>query len=549
MFRVKPSWIEQSRAALRLSVLNTRTHRQRLARRGRDLRFLMTASVIACVSSLCLVTPALAQDPNAILSTIPGGTPPINAAGFAIGTLCPPLAMGRSARGSGAFTGAQNDLIDRCTEMVVNGGQQSTLNPLLQVSSFTVPTEGTSQVEAARVQIANIIGLRLPALRAGATGISVEGLAFNINGKTLPGTMLASLLPGNDSRDVTNAYAPTIFPKFEASTSLKTSPRTMLANLLAQAKSDGTGSSGSPSRFDKLGAFANGTFTWGDKDQTSREAGFDFDTLGMTAGVDYRFTDQFIFGTAFGFASTDADLDLSGGNIDTKQYSGSIYGTYYFERLYVDGIMTIGWNTFDSKRNIVYSIPPRIQQGVLIPGATTQVNQTAKADTDGPSYSLGFGGGYEFRSGGFTFGPYGRLNYFKLDIDGYGESIDNTNDGFGLALEFRGQTLESLTTALGGQATYALSTQVAVFVPQLLFEWVHEFLNNRRLIAANYVNDPMKVPLNYRPDGPDRNFFNLGLGMSAVFRRGTSAFIYYQTALAFEDITKNDIVVGVRLAF
>jgi len=140
-----------------------------------------------------------------------------------------------------------------------------------------------------------------------------------------------------------------------------------------------------------------------------------------------------------------------------------INGTYYFDRFYVDGIVTIGWNTFDSKRNIFYTIPG-------ISGGTTTVNQTANGDTDGANYSLGIGGGYEFRSGGFTFLPYARLNYFKLNINEFGESIDNTSDGFGLTLEFRDQTVESLTSALGGQAINAISTQVAVVVPQLLFE-------------------------------------------------------------------------------
>jgi outer membrane lipase/esterase len=98
---------------------------------------------------------------------------------------------------------------------------------------------------------------------------------------------------------------------------------------LAQREGQGTRSGDDQSPFGKLGVFANGTFTLGDKDRTSREAGFDFHTLGMTAGVDYRFKDNFILGAAFSFASTDADLDGSGGSMDAKQYSGSIYGTYY----------------------------------------------------------------------------------------------------------------------------------------------------------------------------------------------------------------------------
>ena len=199
-------------------------------------------------------------------------------------------------------------------------------------------------------------------------GISIRGLSFNLNGKTLPGTMLASLLPDNEGHEGTNADAPTIFPKFETSTSPKTTPGMALADLLAQSKNDGMGSSGKSSVFDKLGVFANGNFSLGDRDRTDREAGFDFHTLGTTAGVDYRFTNNFILGGAFGYAFTDADLDTSGGSLDTNQYSGSLYSTYYFERFYVDGIVTIGWNTFDSRRNIIYSIPATTSQGIPIPG-------------------------------------------------------------------------------------------------------------------------------------------------------------------------------------
>jgi uncharacterized protein with beta-barrel porin domain len=136
-----------------------------------------------------------------------------------------------------------------------------------------------------------------------------------------------------------------------------------------------------------------------------------------------------------------------------------------------------------------------------------------------------------------------------LGINGYGETINSDSPGFGWALAFNDQTVESLTTALGGQVIYALSTNFAVLVPQLLFEWVHEFLDDGRLIAGHYVNDPTQQPLNIRTDGLGENYFNLGVGLSAVFPRGMSAFVYYQTALALEHITKNDIVLGVRLAF
>jgi uncharacterized protein YhjY with autotransporter beta-barrel domain len=535
MYREEPSRFAHGRLGWRSDTPDSRLLQWMHQRSASELLFVARSSALGFVLSLCVVTLVEAQ--LDVLRTLPGLTPPQQANANAIATLCPKLPPPQQAQ-----TPSQADLKNRCNEMVSQASRPETRDALLETSAVKIPATGTTQVEGARVQIANIggslaaIGGRLAALRGGATGISLEGLSFNVDGKMLPGTMLASLLPESGDSSLTNAHEPTIFPKFETSAGGKISQGALLADLLAQRERQGTRSDDDQSPFGKLGVFANGTFTLGDKDGTSRETGFDFHTLGMTAGVDYRLTDSFILGAAFGFAATDADLDGSGGNIDAKQYSGSIYGTYYFERFYIDGIATIGHNTFDSERNIVYSI-------------TVPVSQTAKGDTDGTHYTLGIDGGYEFRSGGLTYGPYVRLNYYKIGINGFAEHIDNSNPGFGLALEFRDQTVESLRTALGGQASYPLSTQVGVFVPQLMFEWVHEYLNNDRTIISNYVNDPNKELIVFSTDEPDRNFFHLGVGLSAMFRGGKSAFIYYQTALAFENITRHDIVLGVRFAF
>jgi uncharacterized protein YhjY with autotransporter beta-barrel domain len=552
----KPSRFAPRRPAWRSDSADSLLLQQVPQKRASNVQFFVISSAIMFGLSLCIATAVKAQmGPS--LTTIPGLTPPEQATADAIVTLCPPLA---NAQGRGELAGAQDDLTSRCRNLVNNGRSQGNLpqtrDALRDISPDKIPTQGTTQVEAARVQIANI-GTRLAALRAGATGISLQGLAFNLNGKSLPGTMLASLLPDGASRDVGRADEASIFSKFGTSIPGNTSQGT-LGRLLAQRQSSGTAAVGQASAFDRLGIFVNGTLTLGDKDGTSRETGFDFDTLGVTAGVDYRFTDRFVLGGAFGFAATDADINSAGGSLDADQYSGSIFATYYFEKLSIDGIASFGWTSLDTIRNINYSFPcvnaqgqpaPCIGSGGSSAGMVETVNQAAKGDTDGTHFSLGAGAGYDFRHGGFTFGPFGRANYFRFDVDGYKERIDNPNPGVGLPLEFDGQDLESLQTALGVQASYAISTTVGVFMPQVLFEWIHEFLDNRRTIAARYVFDPNRVPLSIATDNPDRNFFNLGFGLSGVFRRGMSTFIYYQTALGLEEITKHDIIVGVRLAF
>jgi hypothetical protein len=53
------------------------------------------------------------------------------------------------------------------------------------------------------------------------------------------------------------------------------------------------------------------------------------------------------------------------------------------------------------------------------------------------------------------------------------------------------------------------------------------------------------VPTN----NPDRNYFNLGAGLSATFTRGVSAFVYWETVLGRQNFTANSFTGGIRFEF
>jgi outer membrane lipase/esterase len=470
-------------------------------------------------------------------SDIPNLTPPQFAVGRAIEDLCPTL--------SPNATGSTGDLQIRCTEVIGNalsGNQGAVPNWLLQMTTKEVSSQGTNSVETSTIQFSNI-ATRITALRRGATGVSLLGIALYDLEKAPSSPAVASLWPAQDGATVGDASALNTFPRFDTGFSGSSSQP-----MLAQGLSAGAGSSVGPNPFGRLGIFVNGTFGFGDKDTTSREAGFDFDTYGVTGGVDYRFTDNFVLGLALGYTNTDSDFASARGKMDADAYTFSAFGTYYVGRFYFDGIFSYGWDDYDSTRNIVYSIPSTDRFGNLVPGTTT-VNQTASSEIDGTQYSFGLSTGYDFAVRGFTVGPYGRLSYLKANIEAFQERIDNTDPGFGLALAINEQDVESLTWALGGQASYAISTGFGVLVPQLRFEWEHEFLDNQRTITARFVTDPLRTPLRLETDKPDRDYFNFGAGLSAVFQRGVSAFVYYETVLALRDVTAHQVAAGFRLAF
>jgi outer membrane lipase/esterase len=500
MLSIDRSWLEHRAVACRPRLFGNKTLQEcSQKRKSYPLFGLLVAILMVAFSGGFTSVQAQQQ----IITLIPGLTPPQFATGRAVETLCPPLA---TAPAGTPFTPAQNDLISRCSEMVVNApsNPEAVRSALLPMAPEEVPAQGTTSVEFSRVQQANIAA-RLAALRGIASGRGFRGMALNGNGDTFA-EALASLSPSSASIAAAGGNSPRMFPR--------------------------------------LGVFLNGSLTLGDKDATSREAGFDFDAAGVTAGLDYRLTDTFILGGAFSYNATEADLDGSGGNVDVDRYMGSIYGLYYIgERFYLDGIASVGHNAYDMRRNIIYQIPG------LVPGTPTLVNQTAESDTDGLEYSFGLGAGYDMHIRGFTFGPFARVHYAKTEIDAYQESIDNTNPGFGLSLAFEDQDVDSFTTAFGAQVSYAISTSWGVVLPQLRLEWEHEFLNDSRTIQVRFVNDPARTPFGLTTEGPDRDFFNVGAGLSAVFARGKSAFLYYETVLGLKDITAHNIVAGIRLTF
>ena len=285
----------------------------------------------------------------------------------------------------------------------------------------------------------------------------------------------------------------------------------------------------------RLGLFLNGNGSFGEKDSTSREVGFDFDQWGLLAGADYRVTDNVVLGVAFNYSKTSADFHGALGDTDTRSYGGLLYGTYYRGAFYADAHTGFNWNKFDVTRRIVYE---------SLSAAASSVDRTAKGDTEGPQYTAGLGAGYDFRAGPVTITPYGRVEYIHLDIDGYTE-----RGAEGLNLTVRKQDVDSFQSALGATLAYSFSLPFGVLVPQIHGEWRHEFLNNDRAITAKYAADPFNTFFAIPTDRPDRDFFAVGAGLSLVLAPRVSAFFNYETILGLRDVTHHDFWAGVRVEF
>ncbi len=295
------------------------------------------------------------------------------------------------------------------------------------------------------------------------------------------------------------------------------------------------GSAGTGDAWGEWGIFLNATYGTGDRNRTARTDAFDFDSYNIVAGADYRFTDNLVIGAALSYQDINTDFDkkatVNGGGVDADGWGGFVYGTYYADNFYIDGLAGYATSDYELSRKVFF---------------TAAIDETAKADTDSDDFTLSAGAGYDFNQGALSYGPYARLTYLKVDVDSYDEKGADLS---GLNLSVDSQDWKSLTSVLGGQLSYAISRGFGVLVPQGRLAWVHEFENDSEAFEATFIADPRQNVLRASTDDPDRDYFELGLGISAVLQGGAQLFFNYETILGFSDLTDHAFTLGGRLEF
>ena len=433
------------------------------------------------------------------------------AGGLALALLAAPAAaqlndtqvsMGAAIRDDCPESGNKPAFQSRCNSVVgasVDMMAAAVLASLQEVSPEQINSQGTQTTRTDSGEVASVgagIANRLGLLRAG----SIARFQIELNGNEVYANELSELGPGGVTRGAAGADA------------------------------------GTPGR---LGVYLHGSYQFGTVDSTFDAVGFDYDNGGITAGADYRVLDDLILGGAFTWWHTDSQFNGDGGETTSNLYNGSIYGSYYpIWGLYLTALASSGGLDYETERRIQYTITPSMSQ------SGDKVNATATGSPSAKQWSVHGGLGYDFDLGPATLGSYAQVNYRRLSIDGYSES-----GGSGWAMRFEDQRIGSLTTALGGQISYSISTPVGVITPQLRSAWWHEFEDNSRRVRARFLGAGSPEPFVVFTSSPDRNFGNVGASVSMTLPRGIAAFVDYDALVAYDDISSNRFTFGVRAAF
>lgn len=441
------------------------------------------------------------------LANLPDATPLQQRVGAAVAAVCGQFIAANAASPASAVGrddgSAQGDLFGRCGDMVHNANALLGSGPttfslgltadrlkgaLNEIAHDETAAQGTNSTQNTEIQSENLTG-RLASLRGGAKGISIAALRLR-----------------------------------DSSGQLLAADENWLNSRLA------AGEGGGDEPLSRLGLFVTGDYSFGGDDGSREEAGYDFNGYGITAGADYKLSENLIAGAAFGYTNTNNDYDNNGGELNQDSYSLSLYASVYSGPLYFDGVVSYAFSNIDTDRVIAYG------------GAVRPVNRIARSGTDGDEFSISGGMGYEFSKGAWSFSPFARAAYSDTDIDSYKET-----GALGLNLAVGDQNIKSFETTLGGDVSYSHSTNFGVVIPTLRLEWAHEFDNDSRRIGAQYVNDPRNNRFFVRTDSPDRNFYILGGGLSAILAGGKTVFAEAESVIGKKDYERYVFRIGGRL--
>lgn len=415
----------------------------------------------------------------------------------ALDTLCPRLAANEAQ-----LTVLQQALLQRCQELI-NASEADEDTDVAAALRALAPEESAAQrslsARVANQQLQNIAA-RLAALRQGTTGVSMAGLALQLGETSLPASVFADNLA---------------------------------QTLRGAAAGDAIGDDGSNLwASENWGFFLSGRLGDGSKARTENESGFDFTTDGLTGGIDYRHSPQWVFGGALGFARTDAEVEDNGGSLESDGYSLSAYTTYYWSELgFVDAVLSYGSNDFGSTRNISYRAD----------GVSTQ--RTGQSDTSGNQLAWSIAAGYEVAAvRAFDAEFFARLDYVDTHVDSYTE-----NGAAELALSIGEQEFNSLVLSFGTQIAKAFALSWGVLVPQATLAWEYD-TSDAYAISARFLHDPNNTEFSFDTDTPDRSALRAGAGMSAVLRAGTTLFVAWDGILGRDDYDEQEWSAGVRVA-
>lgn len=260
-----------------------------------------------------------------------------------------------------------------------------------------------------------------------------------------------------------------------------------------------------PSRF---GVWTAGQIEIGDTSERSSNSALSFTTSGVSAGLDYRFSERFIAGIGIGYGKDRTEIGNNGTRSDGESWSIGTYGSLRpAENTYLEAVLGYGALSFNSKRYL------------------TGADGFAYGSRDGQQVFGSLKAGYEVKRDALYFSPYAGLDASWTKLGSFDENNGGTRN-----LHYGEQTVNSLVTVIGFEADYTYLFRGYRLAPNLKAEWRYD-LSGESDVSLNYLDWAGGPSFLLANDPVIGNAVRLGAGLDMVLDQGLNLGFGYTTSL------------------
>ncbi|MFZ5635352.1 MAG: putative Ig domain-containing protein [Pseudomonadota bacterium] len=278
-----------------------------------------------------------------------------------------------------------------------------------------------------------------------------------------------------------------------------------LANSANGANASGDG--GNP-----FGVWASGMIRSGNHDGRNGSANVDFETDGVSFGLDYRASDAFTIGGGFGYGRDDSDIGENGSRSEGNAFTTALYASYSpGELFFFDALLGYQKLDFDLRRYVTAN------------GAF--VNGSRKGTQWFGSVAIGA----DIQSGAWQFTPYVRGDVMRAELDRYTETGDPI-----FALAFDSMDVDTDTGSAGLRIDYRREVSWGMLTPQFRVEYQHDFRANGAQ-TMRYADLPTGLIYRTGLSEFDRTRLILGAGLRFDFDSGWGLKLDYRGLIGSDD--------------
>jgi outer membrane lipase/esterase len=268
----------------------------------------------------------------------------------------------------------------------------------------------------------------------------------------------------------------------------------------------------------KFDAYA--VYDYGNYDRSGDFGGGSSGDNTIVVGGDMKVSEQMLAGISFGYTQDKSKLGGSGGGFTLNDAMLTLYLGYGSGPWYIGGTLGGGGLDYSNVRR-TFSIG--------------QQSRTESGSTNGTQVVGRVLGGYWFNtSKEFIHGPYARLTYQSIKVDGYGESGTSSS-----AMSFGDQKQDTFSSSLGWQASGVLGS----FRPFGRVSWEYAD-NSNRDITAGLVSLPGTFTL--PAFNPKTNYALFLVGASVPIGKDITGFLSINASAGSSAGNYQAVTVGIR---